>query len=461
MDERRRRRLAVDGNSAGADSSDLGAEKLLPDNIPAELCAASPWIPRSLWKLWTLTCLLISGLVAVGAMVFYTPTFRPELAPALDPLFRGEQPKLVTYLETIFWTLSGQLALLVGWHRACSRLDFRGRYRVWPWAAAAMFGCGLCVATNLHVGLGSVIDQLGLLQNYLPRIGWMLPALCLMLPLGILMDRDVRRSWASIILLRTTLMVLFAGIVVELSTPSWIDKAVMPIIELVCGLGGSALLMLAMWVQGWHVAYVTPDPPVAPPYRWPRLSFGIFRIFGIFGWMIGLVFGLFRRRASAAATPRRRKKAEETGTTKRKRKTKKPARRSRAKVVEEEEAEEGEDVAEEEAEESEEYDEESAEAEEESYEEEEESPRGRVTAPAAGKSYSQHAPSRSDQVVPKPHANFAASNQQSHDDEDDESDDGESGRGDGPPAEQLKGLSKRQRRALIKQYRDQQRSQRR
>ena len=49
--------------------------------VPAELCAASPWIPRSLWKLWTLTALLISGLVAVGAMVLYTPTFRPELAP--------------------------------------------------------------------------------------------------------------------------------------------------------------------------------------------------------------------------------------------------------------------------------------------------------------------------------------------------------------------------------------------
>jgi hypothetical protein len=228
-------------------------------------------------------------------------------------------------------------------------------------------------------------------------------------------------------------------------------------------LGGSAMLMLALWVHGWHVAYVTPDPPVSPPFRWPRLGLSLFGLFGIFRWMFGLVFGLFKRRETAAAAPKRRKKAEETGTTKRKRKTKKPARRSRAKVVEEEEAaeDEEEEVAEEEAEESEEYEEESSEAEEESYEEEE-APRGRVTAPAAGKSYAQHAPSRTqEQPVPKPHANFAAaSNQQSYDDEDDESDDGESGR-DGPPAEQLKGLSKRQRRALIKQYRDQQRSQRR
>jgi hypothetical protein len=91
-----------------------------------------------------------------------------------------------------------------------------------------------------------------------------------------------------------------------------------------------------------------------------------------------------------------------------------------------------------------------------------------MTAPAA-KSNSRSMPSRSQeqrydppQSVAKPHGNWgAASNQSQDDDEDEESDNGEAGNADGPPAEQLKGLSKRQRRALIKQYRDQQRSQRR
>jgi hypothetical protein len=456
MDERRRRRLAVSGE-AGADASDQESrpERSLPACVPSELCAASPWIPFSPWKLWTLAGLLILGLVAVMVVMHHAPSFRPELAPALDPLFRGEQPRLVSYLETIFWTLSGQLALLVGWHRSRSRFDFRGKYRIWPWAAGVMFCGGLCAATNLHVGLGAVIEELGFVEQFRTRIGWRVPALCLMLPLWLVMDRDVRRSRSSVIVLRIALLTLLVGVSAGLYKPAAIDPAIWPVVELAGGLFGSAMLMLAMWVQGWYVAYVTPDPPAPVAVRWPKFNF---RIFGFLGWLLSLVFGLFKRRAAAPA-PKRRKKAEEAGTTKRKRKTKRTTKRTRTKAVEEaESAEEEEDEADSESD-SEEYDE--AE-EEESYEEEDEdeTPPARVTAPAAKPSVT--AGAARPQAQPAAKTSNSASNQDSDDDED-EDDDDESGtqwRVDGPSAEQLKGLSKRQRRALIKQHRDQQRNQR-
>jgi hypothetical protein len=436
MDERRRRRLAVNGET-GAEAADAQREeKSLPDCVPAELCAASPWIPFSRWKLWTLTGLLLAGMAAVLVVMHHAPSFRPELAPALDPLFRGDQPKLVSYLETILWTLSGQLALLIGWHRSQSRLDFRGRYRIWPWAAAVMFGSGLCAATNLHVGVSAVIEELGFVEPFRHYIGWRIPALCLMLPLWMLMDRDVRRSRAAVVMLRIAFLTLLLGACAGLYRPATIEPAIWSVVELAGGLFGSALLMAAMWVQGWYVAYVTPDPPVATPRRWPKLSFGLFTFVG---WLFGLVFGLFKRRS--APPPKRRKKAEESGTApKRRRKTKRPARRKKA-VEEEESAEEEEAEAAEDEE-----------SEEEAYEEEEEeAPPARVTAPAA-----------KSQAVAQSNGGWNSnSDDEDHEEEEDTEDsDGTQWRVDGPSPEQLKGLSKRQRRALIKQHRDQQRQRR-
>lgn len=460
MDERRRRRLAVNGDGTGTDAADVGEEKSLPDCVPAELCAASPWIPRSLWKLWTLSGLLLAGLIAVGVMVFRTPTFRPELTPALAPLFLGEQPRLIVYLETIFWTLSGQLALLVGWHRAHSRLDFRGRYRIWPWAAATMFFCGFCAATNLHAGLGTVIYQLKLMELSGPKPGWLLPALCLTLPIWMLIDRDLRRSLASVILFRTALACLLSGAVAGMAGPAWIDDAGAGMIETICGLIGPAVLMLSLWVQGWYVAYVTPDPPTPIPFRFPRIGF---RVFNIFGWLLGLIASLFRRKTAAPA-PRRRKKAEDAGPTKRKRKTKRTAK-PRTRKAAEEESETDEESAEDESEE--EFEDESADAGEEESdgdgeEEYEETPPARVTAPMAARPNNVPNTSRPQDNRPAvPQANKWSAASSNNDDEDDDAvdEDGKMYRVDGPPAEMLKGLSKRQKRAVQQQWREQQRSQ--
>ncbi|MFO0917814.1 MAG: hypothetical protein U0872_05795 [Planctomycetaceae bacterium] len=456
MDERRRRRLAVHGEGFPPEAElKSGCEKTLPDSVPAEWCAASPWIPRAPWKLWTLVGLLYAGLCAIGFLVVRTPTFRVEFAPVLEPLFRSDQPRLVMYLNTLFWTLSGQLALLVGWHRAHSRLDFRGRYRVWPWAAALMFLCGLCAATGLHVSLGNVLNQHLRLEELLPRFGlpardgahlaWFTPACCLLLPGWWMLDRDIRRSLASIILLRMSLAILITGMAVTLYGDRFLETALIADVVTLCGLFGSATVAASLWVQGWYVAYVTPDPPMAVPFKLPKFFGNPFR------WILGLILGLFRRAPQEAAPTRRRKKTEESSATKRKRKPAKRTSKPRKKVVEEELEEEDEEVAEDEsADEEIEEDEESAESSEEEAEDEDEMPSGRQAAVNKP-----HFPvNASRQASNAKTGNGWASASQASDDEDDE--DGEE-EGEGPPAEMLKGLSKRQRRAVQKQWREEQR----
>jgi hypothetical protein len=464
MDERRRRRLAVHGEGTGPDSTELasGEEKPLPDCVPAELCAASPWIPRSLWKLWTLAGLLLAGVGVVAAMRLSTPSFRPELAPALDPLFQSDQPRLMTYLQTIFWTLSGQLALLVGWHRAHSRLDFRGWYRIWPWAAAAMFIAGFCAATQFHASLGTVLYESRLIGLTSPKVAWLAPALGLLIPLWILLDRDVRRSRGTVVLLRASLCCLLGGAGLGLVGQRWIDASLVGTMESIAGLVGPALLMLSLWVQGWYVAYVTPDPPTSTPFRFPRLQWNVL------GWLWSLFAALFRRKPDAPP-PKRRKKGEEAAAPKRKRRSRRVSKPRTKKVVEEEEADE-EQVAEDDAAEEAEEDagDESETAEAESGEEYDEEELEALTAPTPKTSAAPARPNPSASYVRPPENrspsgnNWANASHQQHDSEDeddDEDDDGKMYRIDGPSPDMLKGLSKRQRRELKKQWREQQRAQ--
>lgn len=437
MDERRRRRLAVTGESAETSDTASGERGPLPDCVPAEFCAAAPWIPRAPWKLWTLAGLMYLGLCALLAVIHRIPGITPEWPRGMEALFQGETPRVVTYLETIFWTLSGQLALLVNWHRSHSKLDFRGRYRFWPWLAACMFSTGFCAATHIHLGLNSALEAAGTIPVLDAKWTWHIPALCLMLPAWLLMDRDSRRSLPAVILFRTSLTMLATGCLLGMFSLPWMEASLKQILATSCGLLGSATLVTALWVQAWYVAYVTPDPPVVTPrtlslFRWNPLS-----------WLWGLMTGLFRRTPAAeAAKPSRRKKAEESVTTKRKRKPKRKPRTR--KVVEEEvDGDEEEEYAEDES--GNETAEDSADDESGDEEEEESVPAPKGTVPQT----SARSPDRR-----PPEPSSAADDE---DEDDDADDDGRQFRLDGPSQDQLKGLSKRQRRALIKQHRDQQR----
>lgn len=317
-----------------------------------------------------------------------------------------------------------------------------------------MFGCGMCVATDLHLGLGALLSRWDFITRQPQVVAWLLPAACLMLPLVWLMDRDVRRSLATVILLRLTLATCLVGALAGSYGPRWIDPGTCTLVETICGLLSPAMLTVTLWIHGWYVAYVTPDAPAASAWT-------IWSLFGsVIRWVLGWLTWPFRRRATseAATTTRRRKKSEEGAMPTRRRR--KPKRKPRTrKVVEEEETDE-EEYSEEEA-----ADEEEDAAEEESYEDEESEsePPARVTAQVSKSNQWRDADQRTQQSDQRGNANPQSSKPQAQDEDEDEDEDdggGEQWRADGPPAEQLKGLSKRQRRALIKQYRDQQREQR-
>lgn len=479
-DDRRRRRLVVNADDPGADGTS-GAEGLTGSGVSSELvksAAAAPWVPVSEFRLW-MYAVLIGFFISGAAFALATPmSVRPELAPLTKHLLEGDRPALAVFIQTAFCFVCAQLSLLIGWYRAQCKLDYRGLYRVWPWAAAVFGATAICLATNAHGLSGQIVESVHLLQWRPSVVAWLLPLTLAALPLIVLIDRDVRRSRSSLYTLRMAWILLLASAslelcAVDLANQPWAAKA-----RIIVPLFAAATLFVGLWLHARVVAYICPDPPEA------GTTSAVAQLMAVFGWMAArLVWKRTPKVVEAEVKPKRgRKKAtadeeEETAAPKRKRKT--PAKRvtkPRTRKVaepEEEEVEEEEqestyaDDAAEATGSSYGYDEETEESNE--WEEEEEEP----TPPPkpANRSKPESSP------VPPPYSgaqkfannsssaknNWKEPERASNDsDDDEESDDSESdsGESNGGP-DPLKGLTKRQKRELRRQNKDQQRNPRR
>lgn len=477
-DDRRRRRLVVNADDPGADGT-TGAEGLPGSGVSSELvksAAAAPWVPVSEFRLWTYAVLI--GLAISGAaFALATPiSVRPELVPLTKHLLEGDRPALAVLIQTTICFLCAQLSLLIGWYRAQCKLDFRGLYRVWPWTAAVFGAAAICLATNAHGFAGQIVESSRLLQWRPSVVAWLLPLTLAASPLIVLIDRDVRRSRSSLYTLRMAWILLLASAGLELCAVDLADQSWAVRARIIVPLFAVATLFVGLWLHARVVAYICPDPPEA------ATTSAVSQLMAVFGWMAArLAWKRAPKVVEAEVKPKRgRKKAttdeeEETAAPKRKRKT--PAKRvtkPRTRKVAEPEEEE---VEEEEQESS--YSDESTEAADSSYSYDEETEESNeweeeeATPPpkSANRSKEESSP------VPPPYSgaqkfannsNSAKNNwkepepaaNDSDDDEESDDSDSESGESNGGP-DPLKGLTKRQKRELRRQNKDQQRNPRR
>jgi hypothetical protein len=457
LDDRRRRRLVVNSDEPGADGTATG-QRTSTGQISSELVAseaAAPWVPVYEWRLWTYAA-LIGLVVSAAAFALARPiAFRPELAPLTRHLLDGDRPVLAILIQTTFCFFAAQLSLLIGWYRAQCKLDFRGHYRVWYWAAVVFSIAAVCSATNAHGLLGQIIENTQLF-SWRPRVvSWLLPALVVSLPLVLLLDRDVRRKRSSLYTLRLAWLLALVSAGFELFATEVHARPWGPAARVILPMFAMGAIFVGFWLHARVVAYICPDPPEQQQTK----LFAQLAAFcgGILAW-IAARFVWRRAKVDDAKAKKGRKKAgdEEEAAPKRKRRA--PAKRkprTRVKPAEEVEEEEEEEVEEEEQDTSEEgYEEES----EESDEEEETSPvRSGRDAYSRPSQTPQNRPSNSGW-----NERSTTESEEEDDDDDEDDDDGTMTRRDsGVSADQLRGLSKRQKRELRRQAREQQRNQRR
>ncbi len=501
LDNRRRRRLAVTGEGVPIEDDLLdgvsASGRVISELVGSE--AAAPWVPADEWRIWTYGAMLGLLLIAVSFALTHPTAFRPELAPLTKHLLQGDRPVLGAVVQASLWFLCAQLAVLIAWYRIQCKLDFGGRYWVWPWAAAAFGVMAFCSLTNAHGLFGEIISQLHWLSWRGDVLAWLFPAGVAAVPLMFLLDRDVRRGRSTVWTLRTAgLLGLVTG-GLELFSPDLLSQSWYPATRLIVPLFAAGTLFLGLWLHARVVAYVCPDPPECDEPKAGSQLLGAARwCFQLTSRCFGWMSRFFVRRAKSAeideaeAKPKRRsrKVAETEETPKRKRKpaakrVTKP--RTRVEVVEEEEEEgeeqheeiedesyedasEGADSYESEVEPSSSHDSDENEWDE-ADEEEVETPRpsGRSAKSAststasfsasqkkpAAESWQQQRPASQGRTTQPP-----VTNQSESSDEEEDSDESDPSYrlDDGLTPDQLRGLSKRQKRDLRQKMKDPQRT---
>ena len=99
-----------------------------------------------LWK----HSLIMVTLVMLAVTIIWTEIYQPQV---LQQLAGTTQPRVSKGLAGSFLVLAGQLALLIGWIRSRSTVDFNGRYRCWKWLAGCLIAIGGLWITNFQDSL--------------------------------------------------------------------------------------------------------------------------------------------------------------------------------------------------------------------------------------------------------------------------------------------------------------------
>src|SRR5262249_12408526 len=118
------------------------------------------FIPRGLWSLglW-----YFAGLAAVGGLLFGYTKLASEsiiavgLAPLLDAVQGGS---LASWLSSLIFTLAAVGSVLIYSIRRHKLDDYRGRYRLWLWCAAAWSVMSIDATANLHTPFSLVMSKL-------------------------------------------------------------------------------------------------------------------------------------------------------------------------------------------------------------------------------------------------------------------------------------------------------------
>lgn len=482
--DRRRRRLAV-----GADTNvDAAVPEGDGGDIESQLVAseaAAPWVPVTELRIWIYAVAISLFLGAMTFVLLHPLQLPASVSPIAEHFLGGTRPMAVVFVETLLLALSTQMAALICWYRARCKIDFGGRYRVWPWAVGLIGMGAFCSATNIHLALGEVLGRSPWLPWRGSTVAWLLPFCVAALPMAVLVDRDVRTSRSSLWVLRFSGMLWLAASLLEIyrlemQSIKWFNFA-----HQMASVYASAALFVGLWLHARIVAYVCPDPPELEE----RSAWSLAK--SAFIWIVcRLLFRKWTGVATDAADeeekPKRRRKKADGDETATRRKRRNPAKRStsrtrsRPKANDEEETDDSnEAISDEEIESENQSDADFSSNSESADDVSDESSRNSILNSSTARVVSKTT-DRMTQVhnshgsaVPAPHSRHVASSWNNQDeleesenspaslsdDPNNESDEDQEDSLDGRiSSDQLKGLSKRQKRDLRKQMRDQQRA---
>ncbi len=282
LDERRRRRLATNES----DRIPAASAENPPQNSPAETNPRKARLgqfpirkvisPKA-WKIALAGVLAgLMGLMILAAGATSTPD-PAMMGPGWQRLMDANGGSLARLYRAGLLMMSGQLAFLIWWGRSRSLRDFEGQYRIWLWAAATMMFAGWGLLGNWHWAFSETVCRLW--SARFPQrevVCWLFPSALVAGLIWRKLHADMRECKSSFLLLWLAAMACLAAGIFRLG----IDRTGWP--SSTKQLAGAGLQMLAcvslfasLLAHARYVIHISAEPPQPRHTVWARLFSGI------------------------------------------------------------------------------------------------------------------------------------------------------------------------------------------
>ena len=279
LDERRRRRLAVDqGVDEMTDETRVEDAEGLSEAQPSKPATLSirSIVPRSGWAVLAWSLLLLSACDAVIAAAWFQQSIPEGIRIPYSVVLGVESASAATWMASALLVVAAQLALVIGWVRGHCLTDFDGRYRAWTRVAISWLVIAGVVGTGAHRS----ISQLLLMQFGFETV-WQRETLAWLLPLGALvasvvwvMDGELKTSRTARFLMWASAGTAIGGLALVVE-PNLVDGELVDriphlvaFLKLALMVSAPGLLVVSMGVFLRHVVHVSPEP--APRRKWRR-----------------------------------------------------------------------------------------------------------------------------------------------------------------------------------------------
>ena len=264
LDDRRRRRLAsraefdVDvPESAGNCEADLHEieEDSSFDPASVMLCDLTP---SDIWK----TAALVTAVVLLAVLTVvasHDPGLQAgQYGDAVAHFFDLGRGQAIRFLSIATLMSAAHFALVIGTVRSRSPRDFRGRFRIWRWAAALFVGGATLIGTDLHLVFSDLVHQIsGVTYHGWVRLNWLIP-FCVVATV------ITWKLWIDMSLCRSSkiclgLAIVSAGVLMFADQISGLTNY--PHVSLIGQVAVGVCLFAAMAFHMRFVSHVNPNPP--------------------------------------------------------------------------------------------------------------------------------------------------------------------------------------------------------
>lgn len=267
LGDRRRRRLSQDDIPEYSSSDERPVERPIEWNDLSTIAtrvdvrllrrAISP-------RIWKHLVVLGLGLLCIAGL-FYARKAVAVPGETFTRDFDAAVPfeNTINVITGTLLLLAAQLALLIGWVRAGSDIDYKGRYRWWKWLAAGQAVLAILLLSNT----ANIVPKLitALLQPFTGEISAARYAVVIVPAMtfwGIVLSKvvpDMSRSfWSQSLLLIAVLTVVVRFMLIHGAATATINPMTLNAMVLSAAFAAFASMLL----HCRYVAYICNDPPV-------------------------------------------------------------------------------------------------------------------------------------------------------------------------------------------------------